>query len=83
MSHDVDDEDFKLGMLLNQSVYIEYIGKGEALLHKLSNDEFEIYLKNNQVLLIVDNRNPNMKAIYFDVHTAYNKVFHVPHTHSS
>lgn len=76
MSNDADDEDFKLSMLLNPSVYIESIGIGEAL-HKLSTDDFEVYLKNNRVVLIVDNRNPKMKAMYFDVHTAYNKVFHM------
>ena len=74
MSNNVEDEDFKLGMLLNHTVYMETIGKSDAL-HKLSTDEFEIYLKNNKVLLIVDIRNPALKSIYFDVHTAYDKVF--------
>lgn len=67
-----DDHDFKLGMLINGTALVEQVDFETS---KISNDQFEVYLKNNQVDLVIDKRDPNIKRMYSDINTAYDKVF--------
>lgn len=45
----------------------------------MSNDQFEVYLKlkNNKVILVIDKRDVNIKRMYNDIDTAYEKVFKI------
>lgn len=67
-----DDHDFKLGMLLSSSVTEEQIDSETT---KLYNDSFEVFLKNQMVVLVIDKRDRSIKRMYNDIDTAYAKVF--------
>ena len=42
---------------------------------KLYNESFEIYIKNDRVILVVDRRNPNTPRMYQNIQDAYNAYF--------
>lgn len=67
-----DDHDFKLGMLLSSSVLEEQVDQETT---KLSNEQFEVFLKNHRVVLVIDKRDATITRMYNDVDTAYEKVF--------
>lgn len=67
----MNDHDFKLSMLLQSSVLIDEIDQETT---KMSNSNFEIFLKKNNAVLIIDKRNPLRKVFYNDINVAYSKV---------
>lgn len=72
-SASVEDTYFMMSMLLSSEIVEEQI---DCETTKLMNDNFEIYLKdNNTPILIVDKRNPKCKRYFNDIETAYKKVF--------
>ena len=71
MTESSHDDNIKLSLLLNQNVFLTSIDGG---IQKLSNDDIEVYLKNNKVELIIDKRDQSQVSMYYDLDTAFSKI---------
>lgn len=63
---------FMIGMLLNNSATSTSIDKETT---KLASEYFEVYIKNDKVVLVVDKRYMPKPRMYNDIKTAYDAIY--------
>lgn len=66
------NEAFYMSMLLNSSV-VSVITLDEHI-QKIVNNDVEIFIGDNDILLVIDNRNPMRKSVFQGIENAYKHI---------